>query len=93
MLLCKMLNVYPSGFYPWVNHPLSPHVLEEALQTVLIKEAWKNSGKIYEYRKIHDDLIEMGERRVSENRVPRLARFAGIQAQIGNKKSGRGYPS
>jgi putative transposase len=51
----------------------------------LIKSAWEASGKVYGYRKIHDDLIDMGEA-VSENRVARLTRLAGIQAQIGYKK-------
>jgi len=41
-------------------------------------------------RKIHDDLIDMGES-VSENRVARLARLAGIQAQIGYKKKPGSY--
>ena len=50
-----------------------------------MKKAWKDSGKVYGYRKIYDDLIDMGEA-VSENRVARLARIAGIQTQIGYKK-------
>ena len=40
---------------------------------------------IAEKGKIHDDLIDMGEA-VSENRVARLSRLAGIQAQIGYRK-------
>ena len=51
-------------------------------QTVLIKEAWAESGKVYGYRKLLDDLNEMGEQ-ISANRVARLTRLAGIQAQIG----------
>ena len=51
----------------------------------MIEKAWNDSGKIYGYRKIHDDLIDMGEA-VSENRVARLARLEGIQAHIGYKK-------
>ena len=58
---------------------------EDQRQTTLVKKAWKDSGKVYGYRKIYDDLIDMGEF-VSENRVARLARLAGIQAQIGYKK-------
>ena len=84
-ILCKMLSVHPSSFYAWVKEPLSLHALEDRRQTKLVKKAWNDSGKIYGYRKIHDDLIDMGEA-VSENRVARLARLAGIQAQIGYKK-------
>ena len=80
--------------YGWVKNPLSDRAVEDARQTVLIKDAWKESGKVYGYRKLHDDLIEMGEH-VSQNRVARLAHLAGIQAQIGYEKPGKygGKPS
>ena len=84
-VLCKMLSVHPSGFYAWVKNPLSQRALKDERQTKLVKEAWNDSGKVYGYRKIYDDLIDMGET-VSENRVARLARLAGVQAQIGYKK-------
>lgn len=83
--MCRMLGVHPSGFYAWVKEPLSHRSQEDERQTELVKKAWKDSGKVYGYRKIHDDLVEMGEA-VSENRVARLARIAGIQAQIGYRK-------
>lgn len=83
--MCRMLGVHPSGFYAWVKEPLSHRALEDERQTKLVKDAWNESGKIYGYRKIYDDLVDMGEA-VSENRVARLARLAGIQAQIGYKK-------
>lgn len=80
-----MLGVHPSGFYAWLKEPLSLRALEDERQTKLVKDAWNDSGKIYGYRKIYDDLVEMSEA-VSESRVARLARLAGIQAQIGYKK-------
>ena len=84
-VLCRMLRVHPSGFYAWVKEPLSHRAQEDERQTKLVKDAWNDSGKVYGYRKIYDDLIDMGEA-VSENRVARLARLAGVQAQIGYKK-------
>ncbi|MEM9579003.1 MAG: IS3 family transposase [Pseudomonadota bacterium] len=66
-----MLSVHPSGFYAWVKEPLSQRAQEDRRQTKLVKKAWKASGKTYGDRKIHDDLIDMGEA-VSENRVARL---------------------
>jgi len=84
-VLCKMLSVHPSGFYAWVKEPQSQRAQEDQRQTKLVEKAWKDSGKIYGYRKIYDDLIDMGET-VSENRIARLAGLAGIQAQIGYKK-------
>lgn len=57
---------------------------EDNRQTDLIKETWKDSGKVYGYRKLHDDLCEQGET-CCLNRVARLARLAGIKARIGYK--------
>ncbi|SLN58460.1 hypothetical protein AQS8620_02590 [Aquimixticola soesokkakensis] len=66
-----MLSVHPSGLYAWVKEPLSQRAQEDRRQTKLVKQAWKDSGKVYGYRKFYDDLIDMGEV-VSENRVARL---------------------
>ena len=51
----------------------------------LIRKAWKESGKVYGYRKLHDDLVEQGET-CCPNRVSRLAKLAAITAQIGYKR-------
>ena len=40
---------------------------------------------MYGYRKLLDDLLDQGENCCS-NRVARLAKMAGIKAQIGNKR-------
>ena len=83
--MCRCLCIHPSGFYAWVKNPLSHRAREDARQTKLLKDAWKDSGKIYGYRKLHDDLMELGE--IScPNRVARLARLAGIRAEIGYKR-------
>lgn len=54
--MCRMLRVHPSGFYAWLKRPFSKHAVEDKRQTELLKEAWKDSGKVYGYRKLHDDL-------------------------------------
>ena len=48
-------------------------------------KAWKESGKVCGYRKLHDDLLDQGET-CCPNRVARLARLVGIKAQIGYKR-------
>lgn len=83
--MCRVLRVHFSGFYAWLKEPLSPRVREDARQTELIRQAWKDSGKVYGYRKLTHDLRDQGER-VSENRVARLASLAGIAAQLGYKR-------
>ena len=83
--MCRVLMVHFSGFYAWLKEPLSARALEDARQTELIQQAWADSGKVYGYRKLADDLRDAGET-CSENRVARLASIAGIAAQIGYKR-------
>ena len=47
-------------------------------------EAWEESGRVYGYRELHDELVDMGET-ISPNRVASLAGLADIRAQIGYK--------
>ncbi len=83
--MCRVLMVHFSGFYAWLKEPLSPRAQEDMRQTDLIQQAWADSGKVYGYCKLHDDLLDQGEI-CSENRVARLASLAGITAQIGYKR-------
>ena len=88
--MCRMLLVHPSGFYAWLREPFSQRALEDRRQTDLLKTAWDDSGKAYGYRKLHDDLCDLGED-ISPNRAWRLARLAGIRAEIGYKKKPGSY--
>ena len=81
----RCLRIQPSGFYAWLKAPLSKRPREDARQTELIRTAWKDSGKVYGYRKLHDDFVDQGET-CCPNCVARLARLAGIRAEIGYKR-------
>jgi putative transposase len=83
--MCRVLRVHFSGFYAWLKEPLSRRAQEDLRQMDLIRQAWSDSGKVYGYRKLTDDLRDLGEQ-VSENRVARLASLAGILAQVGYKR-------
>jgi len=83
--MCRCLRIHPSGFYAWLKNPQSKRAQEDARQTELIRQAWKESRKVYGYRKLHDDLLDQGET-CCLNRVARLAGLAGIKAQIGYKR-------
>jgi len=83
--MCRVLKVHHSGFYAWVKSPISRRAKEEQRLTARIKDAWLESGRVYGYRKLHDDLRTAGET-CCPNRVARLARLAGIRAQIGYKR-------
>ena len=83
--MCWCLRTQPSGFYAWLQAPLSQHAQEYMRQMKMLLNAWTDSGKVYGYRKLHDDLLELGES-ICPNRVARLAQLAGIKAQIGYKR-------
>ena len=80
--MCRVLAVHFSGLAAWFKEPLSARAHEDMRQTELIRQAWAESGKVYGYRKLTDDLRDAGET-CSENRV---ARLASIAAQIGYKR-------
>lgn len=88
--MCQCLRIQPSGFYAWLKNPLSKRAKEDARQTGLIRQAWEESGKVYGYRKLHDDLLDQGET-CCPNRVARLASLAGIKARIGYKRRPGSY--
>lgn len=83
--MCHCLCIHPSGFYAWMKKPLSGRAKEDVRQTALIKQSREDSGKVYGYRKLHDDLRDQGER-CSPNRVARLTTLAGIKVEIGCKR-------
>ena len=83
--MCRLLRIHPSGFYAWLRTPLSKRACEDRRQIDLLQTAWEESGKVYGYRKLHDDLLDHGET-CCLNRVARLTRIAGIKAQIGYKR-------
>ncbi len=83
--MCRCLCIHPSGFYAWLREPVCKRAREDARLTALLKQAWQDSGKVYGYRKLHDDLRDQGEQ-CSPNRVARLAHLAGIKAQVGYKR-------
>ncbi|RKR54661.1 putative transposase [Yokenella regensburgei] len=81
-LLCRVLNVHPSGFYTWLKQPHSPRHQADLRLTGQIKQFWLESGCVYGYRKIHLDLRDSGQQ-CGINRVWRLMKRAGIKAQAG----------
>lgn len=59
--MCRVLRVHFSGFYAWLREPLSRRARDNARQTELIRQAWFDSGKVYGYCKLTDDLRDQGE--------------------------------
>lgn len=83
--LCQTLKVHPSGYYAWLAEPQSARAKEDQRLLGLIKHAWLESGGVYGYRKIHDDLRELGEE-CGRNRVGRLMQAEGLRSQTGYRR-------
>lgn len=79
------MNVCPSGYYAWQHQPLSSRALEDQRLLGQIKQCWLESGGFYGYRKIRDDLREMGET-CGKHRVARLMLHEGLRSQTGYRR-------
>ena len=88
--MCRILKVHPSGFYAWRAEPVSNKAKDDHRLIGLLKQAWLESGCVYGYRKLHDDLRSLGEI-CGLNKIARLTSLAGIKAQIGYKRKAGFY--
>lgn len=80
--MCRVLKAPRSGFYAWLATPHSDRARDDRRVLGLIKHAWLESGAVYGYRKITQDLRELGEV-CGKHRVYRLMRAEGLRAQVG----------
>lgn len=71
--LCRVLDVAPSGYYAWLQQPLSNRAQEDARLLRLIRAAFNASHGIYGAPRVFLDLREAGET-CSKHRVARLMR-------------------
>lgn len=83
--LCRTMAVHPSGYYAWCSNALSGRARDDQRLLGLIKHAWLESGGVYGYRKIHQDLREAGEA-CGKHRVARLMRGEGLRSQTGYRR-------
>jgi putative transposase len=80
-----MMAVHPSGFYAWCAVPESQRAQEDRRLLGHIKQSWLESGAVYGYRKVSNDLRDLGEQ-CGINRVHRIMRVAGLRSQTGYGK-------
>lgn len=83
--MCRLLGVHFSGFYAWLKAGLKPQARRRRHLTGLIKQSWLESGCVYGSRKVHHDLLGLGES-CAENTVARLMQAEGLRAQVGYKR-------
>lgn len=78
--MCRQLEVSTSGYYAWERRPVSQRRLEDEQLLPMIKDAHRRSRGTYGSPRVHDDLVEQGEK-VGRHRVARLMRENDITAR------------
>jgi len=81
-MMCRLLDVAPSGYYAWLKNPVSNRAKEDARLLRLIRASFKSSQGVYGAPHVFLDLREAGET-CSKHRVARLMRENSMRAQAG----------
>jgi putative transposase len=81
-LLCRCLGVTRSGFHAWQARPESTHTKRDRQLKVLVRASFTASKGRYGSPRIHRDLLEDHQERVSRKRVIRLMQEDGLKARV-----------
>jgi len=84
-LMCKVLEVSPSGYYAWLTRGQSPRELANADLLKGIRQSFANSDRTYGSPRTVRDLNDAGLV-CSVNRVARLMHVAGIKARYKRRR-------
>lgn len=79
-LMCRVLNVVPSGYYAWHQRSPSKKTGRDQVLTVHIRAAFKASRRRYGSPRVHAELRATGHR-VARKRIARLMRQDGLRAR------------
>jgi len=79
-LLCRTLEVSPSGYYDWKRRPDSPRQKAEARLVIEIKAAHQRNRETYGPERLQTDLAEHGIQ-VGVHRIKRIRRTHGIRCK------------
>ncbi len=79
-LVSRVLSVSASGYYAWVDRPLSKWAWEEGRLEVEIRAAHKRSRQTYGAERLQEDLVEHGIR-VGICRIKRIRRKLGLRCK------------
>jgi putative transposase len=81
-LLCRCLRVTRSGFYAWQGRPEAARTKRDRHLKVLVHASFAASKGRYGSPRVHRDLREDHEERVSRKRVIRLMQEEKLQARV-----------
>ena len=82
---CRVLGFSEQAYYQWLRKPRSAREVEEAHLISVLRELHDEDPE-GGYRVLADDLHDLGYR-VSERRVWRLCKIAGVQSVIGGAQA------
>lgn len=77
--MCRLLKVSRSGYYAWVDRPMSDRRREDLRLTATIAAIHRRSKETYGAPTIHAELADEHQLRVGRKRVARLMREAGLR--------------
>jgi putative transposase len=77
-MMCRLLKVSRSGYYDWNTRAQSARSVSNQQLTRIVKQLHLDSNGVYGARKIHRDLLELGEP-CGRHRVARIMRKVGLK--------------
>ena len=84
--MCRLLGVSTSGFYSWLNRPVSERQRTDADLLLRIRRSHERSDGTYGMPRIYEDLAEEGIR-VGPKRIARLMRQEGLRGVCRRKRT------
>lgn len=81
-MMCRLLDVAPSGYYAWLNDPISTRAREDAQLLRSIRASFKESPGVHGAPRVFLDLREAGET-CSKHRIAKLMRENSMRALAG----------
>lgn len=84
MVLCKFMKVSKSGYYSWLNRPISNRAIENQQLTKSIKEIFLQNRNVYGTRRIAK-ILAKNKITISRKRIGRLMAAAGIYCKTKSK--------
>lgn len=91
-LMCRCLQVSPSGYYDWQARPSSARAQDNARLLVRIREIHQDSQGVIGAPRMHEDLSAEGET-ASLNRIARLMAAHGLAGWPRKQKKRQGRPA